>query len=160
MSEIEKQDATASTLEEINKEKQKIIDKQIIYYPHAEVIDLNNFSDDVEQIDLSLSRLSEIENFSKFNNLKSICFRSNLLKSLNTKNLNVECGLKLIKELDFYDNQIELIENLNQLVTLECLDLSFNRFNKIENLDKLVNLKKLYFVHNQIINYIWFFEIS
>lgn len=139
-----------TNIEESNEEKKNKIEKQIIYYPHAEQIDLNSFSDDVEQIDLSLSRLTKIESFSKFKNLRSLCFRSNLLKTLVSENLNKENGLDKLKEIDFYDNQIEIIENLNQLDTLETLDLSFNRFKKIENLEQLVNLRKIYFVHNQI----------
>jgi hypothetical protein len=139
-----------SQVDESNEEKKNKIEKQIIYYPHAEQIDLNSFSDDVEQIDLSLSRLTNIESFSKFKNLRSLCFRSNLLKTFVSENLNKENGLDKLKEIDFYDNQIEKIENLNQLDTLEILDLSFNRFKKIENLEKLINLRKIYFVHNQI----------
>lgn len=136
------------SLAEINQEKQNKIEKQIIYYPQSEQIDLSTYDEDADSIDMSLSRLTCIENFSRFKNLQSICFRSNLLKTLVTNNLLPENGLLHINELDFYDNQIEKIENLNQLVTLESLDLSFNRLNKIENLDMLVNLKKLFLVHN------------
>jgi protein phosphatase 1 regulatory subunit 7 len=136
------------SLIEINKEKQKKIEKQIIYYPLSEQIDLNTYDEDTDAIDLSLSRLTCIDDFSKFKNLHSICFRSNLLKTLVTNNLLPESGLLHINELDFYDNQIEKIENLNQLATLESLDLSFNRLSKIENLEMLVNLKKLFLVHN------------
>jgi protein phosphatase 1 regulatory subunit 7 len=130
--------------------KKNELEKQIIYYPHAEQIDLNTFSEDVEQIDLSMSRIDKIEDFSRFTNLNSLCFRSNLLKSLASDNLKSSKGFAQIKELDFYDNQIEKIENLDELVTLETLDLSFNRLSKIEKLDSLTNLKKLYFVHNKI----------
>ena len=137
------------SVEEEIKEKQKQIEKQIIYYPHAEQYELNTFDVDVESIDLSLSRLAKIESFSRFKNLKSICFRSNLLKTLNSEFLKAEFGLDKINELDFYDNQIEKIEHLDDLITLEVLDLSFNRFKKIENVNKLINLRKLYFVHNQ-----------
>jgi protein phosphatase 1 regulatory subunit 7 len=135
----------------IIEEKQKQIEQQTIFYPHFEQIDLNTFEEDIEQIDLSLSRLKEIESFARFTNLKSICFRSNLLKSFLSPHFQVSNGLSKIQELDFYDNQIEKVENLGQFATtLENLDLSFNRFKKIENLDELVNLRRLYFVHNQI----------
>ena len=80
-------------IEESNEEKLKKIERQIIYYPHAEQIDLNNFENDVENIDFSMSRITKIENFSKFTNLKSLCFRSNLLKNLVTENLKKEFGL-------------------------------------------------------------------
>lgn len=52
--------------------------------------------------------------------------------------------------LEFYDNQIAKVENLDALVNLETLDLSFNRISKIENLEKLTKLKTLFFVHNKI----------
>jgi len=138
------------TNSEIIEEKKQQIEKQIIYYPHAEQVDISKFDDETEQLELSQSRLKEIESFAKFTNLKSVSFRQNFLKTLASENLKADKGFGSIKELDFYDNQIEKIENLNELVTLECLDLSFNYFKKIENLECLVNLKKLYLVHNKI----------
>lgn len=132
-----------------NEEKKQKLEEQIIYYPHAEPIDLSTYNDDIESLDLSITRLKNISDFSKFKNLKSVCFRSNLLKTFLDDNLNVQKGLQYILEFDFYDNQIEKIENLNQFKTLTALDLSFNRFRKIENLNELVDLRKLYLVHNQ-----------
>ena len=131
-------------------ELRRQIEKQTIYYPHNEQVDLVTVPDDTDTLDFSQTRLTAIQNFSKFTQLKSICFRQNLLKTLATENLKAEHGLGQIKELDFYDNQLEKIENLDELVTLESLDLSFNRLKKIENLDKLVNLVKLFLVHNGI----------
>lgn len=135
---------------EIIEVKKQQIEKQIIYYPHTEQIDLTSIDPQTEAIDLSQSRLKEIESFSKFLNLKSISFRQNFLKTLVSENLKADKGFDQIKDLDFYDNQIEVIENLNELITLENLDLSFNHFTKIENLECLVGLKKLYLVHNKI----------
>ena len=132
-------------------EKQKKLDQQMIYYPHQEQPDLNTFDEDVEEIDLSLSRVRHIDDFSRFKRLRNLCFRSNLIKSLAEDNLSVSKGFQQIEELDFYDNQIEKIENLSQFSeTLKILDLSFNRFKKIENVEQLVNLKKIFFVHNNI----------
>lgn len=132
-------------------EKQKKLEQQMIYYPHQEQPDLNTFDEDVEEIDLSLSRVRRIDDFSRFKRLRSVCFRSNLIKSLADDNLAVAKGFQQIEELDFYDNQLEKIENVNQFnATLTTLDLSFNRFKKIENIEQLINLKKLFFVHNNI----------
>lgn len=132
-------------------EKQKKIEQQTIYYPHQEQPDLATFDEDAEEIDLSLSRVKRIDDFSRFKRLRAVCFRSNLLKTFVEENLNISKGFQTIEELDFYDNQIEKIENLAQFGgTLKTLDLSFNRFKKIENLDDLVNLRKLFLVHNQI----------
>lgn len=134
-----------------DEEKKKKLEQQIIYYSYADQVDLTIYPDDADSIDLSMTRLNRINDFSKFKNLKSICFRGNLLKTFIDANLDVNKGLDKIKELDFYDNQIEKIENLQQFKTLELLDLSFNRFSKIENLNELVELKKLFLVHNHFV---------
>ena len=143
-------DAGAELDSELIEEKKKQLEKQIIYYPHNEQVNLASVRSDVEQLDLSQSRLNAIESFAQFTQLKSVCFRQNFLKTLACDNLSADKGFGCILELDFYDNQIEKIENLNGLGTLESLDLSFNKLKKIENLDELVNLRKLYLVHNQI----------
>ncbi|CAF0855251.1 unnamed protein product [Brachionus calyciflorus] len=149
MSDQSKDKVTKNEDELTIEEKKEKLEKQIIYYSHAEQVDLATYDVDVESIDLSLTRLKSIGDFSRFTNLKSICFRSNLLKTFQDENFKVENGLQNILELDFYDNQIEVIENLNQFKTLQALDLSFNRLEKIENLNELVELKKLYLVHNK-----------
>lgn len=133
-----------------NEQKKKQIESQTLYYAPFEQLNLVSVEDDIEAIDLSQSRLEFIESFAKFKKLKSICFRNNFLKTLASENLHKDKGFSCITELDFYDNQIEKIENLSQLTTLEILDLSFNKLKRIENLDELINLRKLYFVHNQI----------
>ena len=46
--------------------------------------------------------------------------------------------------------QIGKIENLDALVNLKYLDLSYNRIEKLENLDALKQLEKLYLCHNKI----------
>ena len=139
-----------NALEAGNEQKKQQIERQTLYYTPLEQLDLVTVEDDIEAIDLSQSRLEAVESFAKFKKLKSICFRNNFLKSLASENLHKEKGFGCINELDFYDNQIEKIENLNQLTTLEILDLSFNKIKRIEHLNELVNLRKLYFVHNQI----------
>jgi protein phosphatase 1 regulatory subunit 7 len=132
-------------------EAKQQLEKQTIFYAVPDPIDLTAFSPDTDSIDFSLSRLALLGNFSRFTNLLSLCFRSNLLKTLQSEEFRVEHGLDKIQELDFYDNQIEVIENLNQFEgSLENLDMSFNRFKKLENVERLVKLKKLYLVHNQI----------
>ena len=44
------------------------------------------------------------------------------------------------------DFQITKIENIECLVNLEVLDISFNRIRAIEGLEKLTNLKRLFLV--------------
>ena len=48
------------------------------------------------------------------------------------------------------DLQITKIENLECLVNLEVLDISFNRLRVIEGLEKLTKLKRLFLVSNKI----------
>lgn len=140
----------AKTEIDVIADKKQQLEKQIIYYPLGEQVDLAAQEPDTEQLDLSQTRLVTIESFAKFTNLQSVCFRQNLLKTLASEHLKSDRGFGSVKELDFYDNQIEKIENVNELVTLEILDLSFNYFKKIENLECLVNLRKLFLVHNKI----------
>lgn len=44
----------------------------------------------------------------------------------------------------------QIISNLDALVNLEILDLSYNRIRKIEGLSALCNLRRIYLVHNKI----------
>jgi hypothetical protein len=56
----------------------------------------------------------------------------------------------MLTRLQLDNNNIEHIENLDSLVNLQWLDLSFNRITKIENLDKLTKLQDLSLFHNSI----------
>ncbi len=58
-------------------------------------------------------------------------------------------SLSHLEELDFYDNQITKIENLI-LPILRYLDLSFNNIRILENLDNLQSLQQLYLINNKI----------
>lgn len=46
--------------------------------------------------------------------------------------------------------QIEKLENMETLVNLQFLDVSYNRITKIEGLSELKKLKELHLVHNKI----------
>ncbi|KAA0189271.1 Protein phosphatase 1 regulatory subunit 7 [Fasciolopsis buskii] len=80
-------------------------------------------------------------------------------------NQSTEEGAEKTDELDTFEiNELEIpdrdsedidlehcrIENLDCLVNLTVLDLSFNRIKRVENLDKLTKLKKLFFVNNRL----------
>ncbi|CAD6191409.1 unnamed protein product [Caenorhabditis auriculariae] len=78
--------------------------------------------------------------------LEELCMRTNLMTSINE---NLLC-LKNLVELNFYENQITEIANLEPLVSLKRLDLSFNRIREIKGLSTLKNLTHLYLVHNKI----------
>lgn len=58
--------------------------------------------------------------------------------------------------------QITKIENIDTLVNLVWLDLSFNRITKLEGLSSLTKLREAFFVHNKIqkiegIENVWYF---
>lgn len=62
---------------------------------------------------------------------------------LEGRNKNICLGKK-------FSFLFQVISNLDALVNLEILDLSYNRIRKIEGLSALCNLKRIYFVHNKI----------
>lgn len=106
--------------------------------------------DDTESIDLIHLKIRSLEdlNLLRFRQLKSLCLRQNLIESISELEV---LPAETMEELDFYDNRIKHISsNLNTLVNLKNLDLSFNNIKHIKNIDKLVNLENLYFVQNKI----------
>ncbi|GCE98681.1 protein phosphatase 1 regulatory subunit sds22 [Zygosaccharomyces mellis] len=110
----------------------------------------DDLPDETEVIDLVHLKIEAMEDLKlyRFKRLVQLCLRQNLIESISeVDSLPVET----IKDLDFYDNRIKHIsKNINKLVNLENLDLSFNKIKHIKNLDNLVNLQNLYFVQNRI----------
>ena len=106
--------------------------------------------DDTESIDLIHLKIRSMEdlNLFRFKKLVQLCLRQNLIESISEVDV---LPIDTIKEVDFYDNRIKHISsNVNKLVNLENLDLSFNNIKRIKNIDNLVNLENLYFVQNKI----------
>src|SRR5204863_4230508 len=69
----------------------------------------------------------------------------------NNQITRIDPGLpsSLVK-LDFYDNLIHRIQNLDELENLTSLDLSYNKIKHIKGVKHLKKLKELYFVQNGI----------
>ncbi|KAI6183740.1 UBP-type domain-containing protein [Aphelenchoides bicaudatus] len=107
--------------------------------------DLTGYSDDASDIDLTQCVANEVPILSRFQQLKTLVLRTNLLKQIND-NLT----MTTLTELDLYDNQIEQIRGLDALVNLETLDLSYNRIKSIEGLSNLTKLERLFLVNNKI----------
>lgn len=106
--------------------------------------------DDVENIDLLHLKIQSLEDLKlyRFKKLVSLCLRQNLIESIGEVEV---LPVDTFKDLDLYDNRIKHISsNVNKLVNLENLDLSFNKIKHIKNVDQLVHLKNLYFVQNKI----------
>lgn len=110
----------------------------------------DDLPDDTEVIDLVHLKIEAMEDLKlyRFKQLVHLCLRQNLLESISEVD---SLPVQTMKDLDFYDNRIKHIsKNINKLVNLENLDLSFNKIKHIKNLENLVNLKNLYFVQNRI----------
>lgn len=84
-------------------------------------------------------------------------FDWDIITELDLCRLNVVhiLGLRLVtnlKRLNFAQNFIKKIENIEWLIKLEHLDLSFNRITKIENLETLTHIKYLNLNGNRIVD--------
>jgi hypothetical protein len=87
-------------------------------------------------------------------NTNNICILSQDL-ILEVSNLNEKEELKALKFLDLHlrdeaKGKIRKIENLNSLVNLRLLNLSYNSITKIEGLDSLNSLVELNLAENSI----------
>ncbi|SJM86800.1 probable protein phosphatase 1 regulatory subunit SDS22 [Zygosaccharomyces bailii] len=110
----------------------------------------DDLPDDTEVIELVHLKIQAMEDLKlyRFKHLVQLCLRQNLIESISDVD-SLPAGS--MKDLDFYDNRIKHISrNVNKLVNLENLDLSFNKIKHIKNLDQLISLQNLYFVQNKI----------
>ena len=97
---------------------------------------------------LSLGTLSitDIVKINAFFEIKNLYLNNNLLTVVPTS----ISELQFLEEIDFSDNQISTIENLDTLINLKYLLFINNQISVIENLDTLVNLEGLDLTGNQI----------
>lgn len=119
----------------------------------GEVIDadedlLDDYPLDTEEIDCVHARISSIPSLrlERFEAVTRLCLRQNTITEIES----LECLASTLTELDFYDNLIAHIRNLESLTKLTSLDLSFNKIKHIKHISHLVNLTDLYFVQNKI----------
>ncbi|CCC66831.1 hypothetical protein NCAS_0A02730 [Naumovozyma castellii] len=128
---------------------------QITEDPHPDFLtadaDLTtDLPDDTEVIDLIHLKITSLEalNLYRFKKLTALCLRQNLIESITEVEV---LPYDTFIDLDLYDNRIKHISsNVNKLVHLKNLDLSFNKIKNIKNIDKLYELENLYFVQNKI----------
>lgn len=111
---------------------------------------LLHYSDTEEVLDLGHLRLTTtkrlgLQRFAP--SLKRLCLRQNLLTKIRSKDIGI---LTQLEDLDLYDNSIEKISGLDDLVQLESLDLSFNNIHHISNVSHLGQCRTIYFVQNKI----------
>ncbi|SCU98568.1 LADA_0H13938g1_1 [Lachancea dasiensis] len=116
----------------------------------ADVDLTSELPDDTEAIELVHLRIQSMEDLElpRFLRLKSLCLRQNQIESMSEVEV---LPVETIEDIDLYDNKIKHISsNVNNLVNLKSLDLSFNKIKHIKNLDRLTKLENLYFVQNRI----------
>ena len=95
---------------------------------------------------LNLGRFEKLQVVSVWSctEVKELGLRNNQITRIDP---GLPCSLV---KLDFYDNLIHRIQNLDELENLTSLDLSYNKIKHIKGVKHLKKLKELYFVQNGI----------
>lgn len=121
-------------------------DEQVV-----ESLDIDYKNQEVLNIIQHKLKSIEVLDLFKFENLKSLTLRNNLISSISDFEGLAENNNNNLTYLDLYDNRITHISSkIQKLTNLTFLDLSFNKIPNINNLNKLVNLKELYLIENGI----------
>lgn len=111
---------------------------------------LQDFPDDCDTIDVSHMKIASMKplGLSRFHSLKSICFRQNLLTSMQ----GLEDLPEDMEEIDFYDNRLSHMDHRLEKFgsSLKSLDLSFNNFRHIKHLQTMTGMQDLYLCQNDI----------
>ena len=121
-----------------------------IEYPSADSDLTSDLPDDTEVINLVHLKIRALGDLDlvRFTKLTTLCLRQNLVESLSEVD---SLPVDTMEDHDFYDNTIKHIsKNVNNLMHLKNLDLSFNNIKNIKNLDNLKELENLYSVQNKI----------
>ncbi len=100
---------------------------------------------DMTQLDLSTSQISDIRPFQSLNNLVELKLINNQISDVTPLQ-----SLENLEVLDLSYNQISNVEPLGSLTKLEVLNLSFNQVNQVEALQSLKNLNELNLTNNQV----------
>ena len=121
-------------------------------------VTLLNIMTHAQEIDVTHSRIKSIRslNLGRFEKATSIfplllrlMLRNSGYEIIKLHELILVFRPSLVK-LDFYDNLIHRIQNLDGLENLTSLDLSYNKIKHIKGVKHLKKLKELYFVQNGI----------
>lgn len=137
-------------IEKLTAQSIAVIPDKNLEYISADSELTEDLPDDVECIDLIQLKIRSLEdlNLPRFKKLTTLCLRQNLIESISEVEV---LPVDTLVDLDFYDNRIKHISsNVNTLVNLKNLDLSFNIIKHIKNIDNLTQLENLYFVQNKI----------
>ncbi len=100
---------------------------------------------DMTQLDLSTSQISDIRPFQSLNNLVELKLINNQISDVTPLQ-----SLENLEVLDLSYNQISNVSPLGSLSKLEVLNLSYNQVDQIEPLQSLMNLNELNLTNNQV----------
>lgn len=100
---------------------------------------------DMTQLDLSTSQISDIRPFQSLNNLVELKLINNQISDVTPLQ-----SLENLEVLDLSYNQISNVEPLGSLSNLEVLNLSYNQVSQVEPLQSLMNLNELNLTNNQV----------
>ncbi|KII66700.1 Protein phosphatase 1 regulatory subunit 7 [Thelohanellus kitauei] len=117
-----------------------------LFKRYLEQTEIKELDITAEELDLSFSRIDEIPTLKDFQNLRRLCLRQNLIKTIEDPNRLPDH----LESLSLYGNLLTAVKNIDHLHDLTYLDLSFNRIKQIENIETLVKLEELYFANNRI----------
>lgn len=111
---------------------------------------LSDYPSDTEEIDLTHMKVSSLRalGLQRFTNVKSVCFRQNIITSMK----GIDDLPEDLEILDLYDNRLEHMDHRLEHFgsPLVNLDLSFNNIRHIKHLEGLVGLKDLYLCQNDL----------
>ena len=108
-------------------------------------IDIEVNTDD-EEIVCQHYRVKRIENLKKCKKLKKLA----IIASCVTEIEGLDEQGETMEHLEVYQGLVKEIRNIDHLINLKVLDLSFNKIQRIEGIETLVNLEKLYLSNNRI----------
>ena len=107
-------------------------------------LDVIEYDDNSDVIDLTNSRLTTLPSFTNCHRLTSLTLRTNFLTTAHLP------PLPTLTDLDLYENRITDLAHCTFPAGLTQLDLSFNQVRHIANVAGLQRLTHLYLVNNRI----------
>ena len=99
------------------------------------------------ELELYDNRITKIENLEPLSKLIILDLAFNAIKEITPGSLD---SLVNCKKMFLSANKIKKIQGLQNLKSIECLDLGDNRIRKIENLEGLTTLRELHLAKNKI----------
>lgn len=110
----------------------------------TEITGLDNLTN-LKELHLSKNQITHIKGFDHLTNLEKLYLSGNQLTEITGLD-----NLANLKQLYLNENQITCIKGLENLSHLEILSLSYNKITHIQGIDRLTDLRQLWLNENQI----------